>query len=280
MTRRPAAPPGTVVLVIPAYNEARAIGDVLARCLAITNRVVVVDDGSTDATWAALSRYPVCALRHRANRGKAAALLTGIARGLRDGADRIITLDADGQHRPEDVARLVQAADHAPGAIVTGSRRADGHRAPRARYWANRVADFCISWAAARPIEDTQSGFRLYPAAVLRDLLAAVGPSRGFAFESEILIAAGRAGIAILPVPIPALYGGPTSRASHFRPLRDIPRIAAMVAWQLLRRGLSPVGLWRVVRGRDQIELTRSLTKDRHARESGHPGSHAPASRL
>jgi glycosyltransferase involved in cell wall biosynthesis len=253
MTGLQAGPPETVVLVIPAYNEARAIGDVVARSLAVARHVIVVDDGSTDATWSELARHPVCALRHASNRGKAAALLTGIARALRDGAERIVTLDGDGQHRPEDVARLVQAADHAPGAIITGSRRADGWRAPRARDWANRTADFFISWAAGGPIEDTQSGLRLYPAAVLRRLLAGAGRSRGFAFESEILIAAGRAGIVILPVPIPALYGGPTARASHFRPLRDIPRIAVVVAWQLLRRGLSPVGLWRVVTHRGSL---------------------------
>jgi glycosyltransferase involved in cell wall biosynthesis len=237
---------GAAVLVIPAYNEVRAIGDVLERCLAFTGRVIVVDDGSTDDTWAVVSRYPVDALRHPLNRGKAAALLTGIARALDQGAARIVTLDADGQHRPEDLPLLLAAADHAPAAIVIGSRRADGTHAPRARYWANRIADFWISWAAGQPIEDTQSGFRLYPARGLRRLLAKVGSRRGFAFESEILIEAGRAGVPILPVAIPALYGT-TLRASHFRPFRDIPKIVVMVGWKLLRFGMFPTGLWRVL---------------------------------
>jgi glycosyltransferase involved in cell wall biosynthesis len=238
---------GGTVLVIPAYNEARAIGDVLTRCLPITRRIIVVDDGSSDGTWSVIAGHPVVALRHSTNRGKAAALRTGINQALEAGADRVITLDADGQHRPEDLTRLIAAAARAPGAIVTGSRRADGYRAPRARYWANRVADFWISWAAGQPIEDTQSGFRLYPATVLWQLLGRVGRSRGFAFESEILIEAGRAGVAILAVPIPALYGGTTLRASHFRPLRDIPKIVVMVGWKLLRRGMFPAGLWRVL---------------------------------
>jgi glycosyltransferase involved in cell wall biosynthesis len=236
-----------VVLVIPAYNEARAIADVLARCLSVAHRVIVVDDGSTDGTWAVVAGYPVEALRHSTNRGKAAALLTGINKALEAGADRVVTLDADGQHRPEDLARLVAAATRAPGAIVIGSRRADSRRAPRARYWANRVADFWISWAAGRPVEDTQSGFRLYPATVLWQLLGRVGHSRGFALESEILIEAGRVGIEIVSVPIPALYAGVTLRASHFRPFRDIPKIVGMVGWKLLSRGLYPAGLWRVL---------------------------------
>jgi glycosyltransferase involved in cell wall biosynthesis len=241
---------GGVVLVIPAYNEARAIGEVIERCLALTRRIIVVDDGSTDDTWAVVSRYPVDALRHGHNRGKAAALLTGIGRALDGGAARIVTLDADGQHRPEDLPRLLAAADQAPAAIVLGSRRADGSNAPRARYWANRIADFWISWAAGQVIEDTQSGFRLYPAAGLGQLLAKAGGSRGFAFESAILIEAGRAGVAILPVAIAALYGGTTLRASHFRPFHDIPKIVVTVGWKLLSRGMFPAGLWRVLAGR------------------------------
>lgn len=251
---------GALVAVIPAYNEARAIGDVLARAAALGHRIIVIDDGSTDQTLAEVARHRVRVLRHAANRGKGAALLTGFRAALAAGAPHIVTLDADGQHRPEDIALLVAAAARAPGAIVTGSRRADGANAPRARYWANRVADFCISWAAGQPIEDTQSGFRLYPAAVLTPLLARLGKSRGFALESELLMEAGRADVPIVPVAIPALYAGVVQRASHFRPARDIPRIAGVVAGKLLGRCLHPRGLWRVLRG---PRPTPSVTSER-----------------
>jgi glycosyltransferase involved in cell wall biosynthesis len=249
-----AAAPPSLVVVIPAYNEARTLADVVARARAAAPCVVVVDDGSTDGTAAIAAdlaaRPGVKALRHARNLGKGAALLTGIRDALAAGARRIVTLDADGQHRPEDVAALVAAARRQPAAIVVGSRRADGHRhAPRARYWANRTADFWISWAAGRRIEDTQSGFRLYPASVIRDLLARLGDRRGFVLESELLIEAGRAEVAITAVPIPALYGTVTQRASHFRPLRDIPPIVAMVAAKLVRSGLYPRGLWRLATG-------------------------------
>src|SRR5258707_1243494 len=124
------------------------IGDVLARAAALGHRLIVVDDGSTDQTPAVAAQHPVRVLRHTTNRGKGAALLTGIRQALDHGAAHIVTLDADGQHRPEDIALLVAAVARAPGAIVTGSRRADGANAPRARYLANRVADFWVSWAA------------------------------------------------------------------------------------------------------------------------------------
>src|SRR5258708_2671449 len=91
---------GALVVVIPAYNEARAIGDVLARAAALGHRLIVVDDGSTDQTPAVAAQHPVRVLRHTTNCGKGAALLTGIRQALDHGAARIVTLDADGQHRP------------------------------------------------------------------------------------------------------------------------------------------------------------------------------------
>jgi glycosyltransferase involved in cell wall biosynthesis len=247
----PAPPPNTIptrtAVVIPAYEEAKALGRVLERCLAAGLAVTVVDDGSRDQTAAIAGRYPVRLLRHARNRGKGAALLTGIEDALAAGASAIVTLDADGQHRPEDVARLVDHARRLPGAIVVGSRRADRGKAPRARYLANRVADFWISWAAGLPLDDTQSGFRLYPADALRRLLPGCSRRRGFAFESEILIEAAHRGIAIGAVAIPAIYGLGLLRPSHFRPLPDISRIVLMVAAKLLARGLHPSGLARVL---------------------------------
>jgi glycosyltransferase involved in cell wall biosynthesis len=249
-----------VVLVVPAYNEAASIADVLARCLRTGFPVVVVDDGSTDGTADIVGRLPVDLVRQPRNRGKGAALLDGIRHALRrhaddGGAARVVTLDGDGQHRPEDVARLIAAADHAPDAIIIGSRRADRAKAPPARYAANRIADFWISWAAGQPIDDTQSGFRLYPPAVLaalRESAGKTGPRRtGFAFESELLIDAARRGTPIGAVAIPALYGFHGQRASHFRPVRDIAKIVLMVAGKLLAWGMHPLGLLRVLRARN-----------------------------
>src|SRR5580704_11346295 len=97
----------SVAIVIPAYNEALAIGNVLERCLAAGFSVTVVDDGSGDETAAVVGQHRVELLRHAENRGKGAALLTGVSHALADGAKHIVTLDGDGQHRPEDIVRMV-----------------------------------------------------------------------------------------------------------------------------------------------------------------------------
>ena len=116
--------------------------------------------------------------------------------------------------------------------------------APKSRWRANRVADFWIGWAAGHRIADSQSGFRLYPAEVLKSIELAHDRAHGFVFESEILIEAARKGFLTVAVPVPAIYPV-AARASHFRPVRDIARITRMVAWRLLRSGLNPAGLVR-----------------------------------
>ena len=107
-------------------------------------------------------------LRHADNQGKGASLLDGMRYALAQRAVCVVTLDGDGQHRPEDLPRLLACGQSWPGRVVIGSRRASGRAAPRARFVANRVADFWVSWAARHPIDDSQSGFRVYPAELLR----------------------------------------------------------------------------------------------------------------
>lgn len=234
----------TPVVVIPAYNEGATIRDVALRALAQCPRVVVVDDGSTDDTHAALAGLAVTVLRNPVNEGKAAALWRGMQHALREGADAVITLDGDGQHRPEDIPRLMEAASRLPACIIIGSRMAQAAAFPRKRLLANRTANFWISWASGYSIEDSQSGFRLYPAALLRDIELAHDHAHGFVFESEILIEAARRGIYSVPVAIEAIYAR-AARPSHFRSVIDVMRITRMVAWKLLSRGLYLQGFVR-----------------------------------
>lgn len=239
-----------LAVVIPALDEAAAIGGIVAACRALpfVAETIVVDDGSADATAALAAEAGARVLRHDANRGKGASLRAGMAAAVASGAGLVATMDGDGQHRPEDLARLLACALAAPGRIVIGSRRRGGKAAPRARYVANRVADFWISWAARHPVEDSQSGFRIYPATLLATLVGR-RLAAGFAFESEMLIEAARLGVRTVPVAIPTIYGGGL-RPSHFRPAPDIARIVLMVAGKLLRRGMDPVGLWRSLSAR------------------------------
>jgi len=238
-----------VIIVIPAYNEAPTIGNVIERCLNAGGDVIVVDDGSLDETAAVARQYSVELLRNDINSGKAASLMRGMRRAVERGASIVATMDGDGQHRPEDLHLLLACAQANPGAIVIGSRLGDSQPFPRARYIGNRIADFWISWACGCRVEDSQSGFRLYPAELIGRVDVPHGPERGFVFESEILIEASRAGVRPISTPIPALYEGILVRASHFQPLRDVLRIVRMVAWKLLSRGLYVQGLWQVIRG-------------------------------
>jgi len=245
---------GTVI-VIPAFNEAKTITTVVtAVCAQAPERVIVVDDGSSDGT-AALVRSLIASarcsctlelIRHRTNQGKGFALASGIARALAVGARRIVTIDADGQHDSADLPRLEQVAAQDPVAIVIAARTRDRERAPPLRRFANDVADFWISWGCAQRIDDTQSGFRLYPADVLTRLAQRPRRNQGFAFETALLINGVEVGASVRSVPIATRYDQ-DARPSHYRPWRDTWSIIRLVGGELLRRGMYPRGLLRAL---------------------------------
>lgn len=237
-------------VVTPAFNEAATIRDLVVRALRITPRVLVVDDGSTDGTGAQLAGLPVTVLRNEQNQGKAAALWRGAEAAIQAGAQWVVTLDGDGQHAPEDIPRLMSAAEAHPGSIVIGSRFAEHAGVPPERLAANRIAAFWVSWACGQRLTDSQSGFRVYPAGLFRQFTVPHGRGRGFVFESEILIEAARHGHPCVMVPIAAIYQ-PGARMSHFRPVLDIVRITRMIAWKLISRGLDPVNFYRAFIRRD-----------------------------
>ena len=167
------------LIVIPVFNEAATIGDIVERAR-LHGPVLVVDDGSTDrsAALAAAAGAEVVSLGRR--RGKGAALRHAFAEGRRRGIAWVVTLDGDGQHDPDDIPRLLKAAVEEPGAFVIGGRLgrladAPVKVMPAGRLAALRVAGFFIDWLGGVPVADTQSGFRVYPAG----LLAAATPRHG-----------------------------------------------------------------------------------------------------
>lgn len=240
---------GNCAIVIPAYNERSTIRNVAGRALEQASAVVVVDDGSLDGTAEALAEVPVVLSRNERNRGKGYTLWRGIQLARSLGATAVITLDADGQHAPEDIPRLIAASKGDPRAIVIGARHSARERAPRARRCANAIADFWIGLAAGKRLRDTQSGFRLYPSSLFESLDIDPEKLGGFVFESELLLIAAKSGVPIRYVAIEATapHG---ARRSHFRPVRDIARITRMVAWHVLCRmvpllaGLRPRPRW------------------------------------
>ncbi len=234
-------------VVIPAYNEAVTVRAVALRARQQCANVIVVDDGSTDDTAGALAGLDVTLLRNETNLGKAGSLCRGFERALAGGATGVITLDADGQHAPEEIPLFLTASRDDPNAFLIGARRRDQRKTSVWRYGANRVADYWIGRAAGAPVEDSQSGFRLYPAALLRALDVPHERSRSFVFESEILIEAARRAMVIRKIPVTVTpRTGPSP--SHFRPVLDIVRITRMVAWKILSKGWPLGGLWCVFR--------------------------------
>jgi glycosyltransferase involved in cell wall biosynthesis len=225
------------VLLIPAYNEAGTIADVVRAARPYADAVVVIDDGSTDGTVAALAGLDVEVLRHFRNLGKSASLRDGFAAARGLGARQIITMDADGQHRAADVPRLLRAAELHPRAIIIGARMRSRHAAPIQRRVANGLADFGVSWAIGRRVVDSQSGQRLYPAALFDALDVGCLAGDGFTLESEILIEAAAAGFATFSVPIETIYDR-NARPSYFHPIAHTAAIAAMLARRIVPFGL------------------------------------------
>lgn len=227
--------PAAIAAVIPACNEAATIRDVARRTLEQLATVIVVDDGSTDGTVRALDGLPVIVLRNEVNCGKAASLRRGALEAIGRGAQAVVTLDGDGQHRPEDIPLLVNAWLRTPDRIIVGARLHQREKIPASRYWANRVANYWISLAAHHDIADSQSGFRIYPASLFERAQVRYDHAASFVFESEILIEAARLGAPARCVPVGVVYSR-RMRPSHFRPVVDIARIARMVACRLLDR--------------------------------------------
>jgi glycosyltransferase involved in cell wall biosynthesis len=232
-------------VVIPALNEERAIRDVVQAVLAQGARVVVIDDGSSDATCERIADLPVTLLRHPRPQGKACGLLDGFRAALDAGCDGVITMDGDGQHDAGDIPRLLAAAARHPQHIVIGARLLAHDHQPGARRFGNAQADFWVSWACGQRIVDTQSGQRYYPRRAME--IALHLPEAGFVLESEILIEAAWRGMPAVSVPIAIRYQE-GARASHFRPFRDVMRITRMIAGRLIPGGMRIPSLVRAMR--------------------------------
>ncbi len=213
--------------VVPAFQAEKSIGAVV-RGLAEAARdtgswtgpaVVVVDDGSTDATARVARDAGADVLRHAQNRGKGQALLTGFRAALERGARAAVSVDADGQHPADEALKL--ALDPAPlEALVLAVRDLERDGAPKANRFSNGFSNVWMSWFARRQLRDTQCGLRRYPLPATLEL--GLRGSR-FELESEVILRAVRRGLPLVEVPARVLY--PAQRTSHFRSGRDPTRI-------------------------------------------------------
>jgi glycosyltransferase involved in cell wall biosynthesis len=221
-----------VAVLIPALNCARTIADVVAAARQEVDRVVVVSDGSTDATAALAAAAGAEVVRHATTLGKGAALQTGMRLLAERGVMHVLTMDGDGQHLADQIPVLLDTAGAEPHALVIGVRQIAPGTVTPARLFGNRFANRWVEIASGQALPDTQSGFRIYP---LRDTLALHTRARHFAFETEVLIRAARAGIPIRSVPVRTYYPPVQERISHFRPVWDTVRIIFVVLGLIFR---------------------------------------------
>lgn len=204
--------------LIPAFNEGRTVGSVVARVRPFVDIVIVVDDGSSDGTREAAVGAGAEVLRHEVNRGKGHAVRTGLARILADSYSHVLLLDGDLQHVPEEAGALLARATSNDVEVVIGERQFDRESMPANRYWANRIGSRALSSFVGVPVGDTQCGFRVFRTDALRPLRL---KARGYEIETEMLVKVRRKGGRVAGVPVTAVYNG---QRSKLRPVRDTTR--------------------------------------------------------
>ena len=213
--------PGQVIALIPAYNAERFIGDVIRRASAHVP-VVVVNDGSKDRTLAEATAAGATVIDQQPNQGKGAALQRGFRAALEQGVAAVITLDADGQHDPDEIPLFVEKFRATGADLIIGER--DFSRMPLVRRLSNTVGRRAFSWAMGRRVNDNQSGYRLLSRRLMEAVLAS--GERGFEFEMDMIVVAVKRGWRIEGVPIRTIYG---EEKSNIKPMQHVVHFFRMV---------------------------------------------------
>lgn len=234
--------------VIPTYNNAHTVADIVRRTLAVCPQVIVVNDGSTDDTLAVLDplKDNIQLITYTRNRGKGHALRLGLEAARKAGYDYAATVDSDGQHSPEEIPTLVAAAV-GDNTLVVGSRNIKADGMPAGNTFANRFSNFWFRLQTGISLPDTQTGFRLYP---LHHLPCLGLLTARYESELELLVFSAWRGVRLVPVGISVSY--PDDRVTHFRPFWDFFRIS------LLNSVLCIIAL---VYGYPRMLITKLLTK-------------------
>ncbi len=205
-----------VAVLIPAYNAAGSLPQLLERTrrFVASDAIMVVNDGSTDGTKVAAERFGIHLLSHETNQGKGAALQTGFEYVLGNRFDAVITMDADLQHKPEDIPRFLELYSLRRYDVIIGNRMHHPKGMPIHRLFSNRMTTFLVNARTGANISDSQSGFRLITAKVLERVRLS---AKGFEAETEFLIKAASCGCTFGSLPIDTVYGG---ERSHMTPLQ------------------------------------------------------------
>jgi glycosyltransferase involved in cell wall biosynthesis len=215
-----------VCVLVPTYNNAETLATVLHDLLRYTDRIIVVNDGSTDHTLSVLKKFSqVLLVTYEQNRGKGSALRQGFRQAVASGYDYAITIDSDGQHFADDLPKFLDGLQENPNAVIIGARNMDQNSVPGKSSFGNKFSNFWFWVETGIKRNDTQSGYRLYPVKALEDISFV---TRKYEFEIEVLVRAAWRGIEVIEVPVNVFYPEKDKRVSHFRPFRDFSRISVL----------------------------------------------------
>ncbi|MDO5665327.1 MAG: DUF2062 domain-containing protein [Bacteroidia bacterium] len=219
-------PTENIIVIIPTYNNAGTVGDVIRRTQDFGLPVLVVNDGSTDNTADVLAQFPqITTIHFPKNKGKGAALKTALKSAGEKGFRYAITLDADGQHFPEDIPVFLEEIEKTPDALLVGARNLQADNMPGKNTFANKFSNFWFRIETGKKMQDTQSGYRLYPLEKTKNLKLFTGK---YEFELEIIVQSAWCGIDVRNIPIRVYYPPEEERVSHFHPWRDFTRISLL----------------------------------------------------
>lgn len=226
-----------VLVVVPVYNHAATLRNVVQGVLRRHPHVLVVDDGSDAACTGLLDGLDVRVTRHDTNRGKGAAIRTGAGEALRLGMTHIITIDADGQHDPDDLELFFAALREDENAILVGARDFDTANVPKSSRFGRQFSNFWLRVQTGVILSDVQSGYRAYPLAVLTRLSFT---EDRYSFEVEVLVRAAWAGFRLRDLDIRVYYPPREERVSHFDAIKDNVRLS-LLNTRLTIRAIMPV---------------------------------------
>ncbi|MDD2280162.1 MAG: DUF2062 domain-containing protein [Bacteroidales bacterium] len=214
------------VVIIPTFNNGSTLKDVLTGVMDVCGNVIVVNDGSCDNTFDILNQFDgIEVITHNKNRGKGAALNSGFRKAYELGYKYAITIDSDGQHYPQEINLLCDSSRKEPDTLWIGSRDFKSDNMPGKNSFANRFSNFWFKLETGITLEDTQSGFRLYPLERLKGIRTLSGR---YEFELEIIVRAAWRNVAVRNIPVSVYYPPKEIRISHFKPFKDFARISVL----------------------------------------------------
>ena len=211
-------------VIVPTYNNEKTLKRVLDTILNYTSNIIIVNDGSTDTTTSILKEYSQLAqIHHAENLGKGIALRNGFKKAIELNYNYAITIDSDGQHFASDIPAFIENIEKEPNVLLIGSRNMTTDDVPKKSSFGNKFSNFWFWFETGIKLQDTQSGFRLYPLPVIPKKYF----TNKFEFEIEVIVRSAWKGIPVKNIPIQVLYD-PTERVSHFRPFKDFTRISIL----------------------------------------------------